>query len=427
MKPRIVIFLFGFFSHSVFGQDISQWFNEKKVTQIESTLASDSMEGRKAGTRGIEKATEFISSQFKSAGLQTWDKSNSYQQKFAFITIDRQTKEGSMDGLPIKPQNLVVFSAKENLEINDQSGYKSIQFKKGDNFRANAIKWTQSDENLIVWVDSSFAPLLASLEAYSRNQLQKDRNILFVLSNRIPDHFNFRIQQQITVKPLANVIGILPGKTKKNEYVIFSAHYDHLGIGTPNALHDSIFNGANDDASGTTAVIMLANYFAKRNDNARTLIFVAFTAEEMGGYGSAYFSTHFNPDSVIAMFNIEMIGTESKWGSHSAYVTGYDKSDMPKILEKNLQGTEFKFYPDPYAAENLFYRSDNATLAKLGVPAHTISTSKMDDEKFYQTVGDEVQTLNMTNMTEIIRAIALSARSIVSGEDTPTRIEKIGQ
>jgi hypothetical protein len=117
-----------------------------------------------------------------------------------------------------------------------------------------------------------------------------------------------------------------------------------------------------------------------------------------------------------------MIGTESKWGQNSAYITGYEKSDMGQILQKNLAHSRFRFYPDPYPEQMLFLRSDNATLAKLGVPAHTISTSKMDNEKFYHTRGDEIGTLDISNMTEIIRAISLSAQSIISGQDTPTRV-----
>jgi Zn-dependent M28 family amino/carboxypeptidase len=222
---------------------------------------------------------------------------------------------------------------------------------------------------------------------------------------------------------LKNVVGILPGKSKKDEYVIFSGHYDHLGVGKPNEAGDSIYNGANDDAAGTTAVIVLANYFAQQKNNERTIIFAAFTGEESGGYGSTYFSQQFNPDQVMAMFNIEMIGTESKWGLNSAFITGYEKSDMGKILEKNLEGTSFKFYPDPYPTQQLFYRSDNATLARLGVPAHTISTSKMDSEKYYHTQEDEIETLDMNNMAAIIKAIAISSTSIIAGKNTPSRVE----
>ena len=124
-----------------------------------------------------------------------------------------------------------------------------------------------------------------------------------------------------------------------------------------------------------------------------------------------------------AMFNIEMIGTESKWGRNSAYITGYEKTDMGKILQSNLAGTGFTFYPDPYTTQNLFYRSDNATLARLGVPAHTISTSKMDSEPNYHKVSDEIGTLDMENMAMIIKAIALSSRGIVSGKETPSRVD----
>jgi Zn-dependent M28 family amino/carboxypeptidase len=194
--------------------------------------------------------------------------------------------------------------------------------------------------------------------------------------------------------------------------VIFSGHYDHLGVGKP-INGDSIYNGANDDAAGTTAVIMLAKYFAKMHYNERTIIFVAFTGEESGGYGSRYFSQQFDPAKVMAMFNIEMIGTDSKWGSKSAYITGYEKTDMGKILQKNLEGSGFTFYPDPYITQQLFYRSDNATLARLGVPAHTISTSKMDSEPNYHKVSDEIGTLDMNNMAEIIKAIAVSSTSII--------------
>jgi Zn-dependent M28 family amino/carboxypeptidase len=243
-----------------------------------------------------------------------------------------------------------------------------------------------------------------------------------------PSSFNLHVKNEQTLQGLKNVVGVIPGKSKKDEYVVFSGHYDHLGIGKPDKNQDSIFNGANDDAAGTTAVMMLAKYFSEAKDNERTLVFVAFTAEEIGGFGSRYFSKQMNPDKVMAMFNIEMIGTESKWGTNSAYITGYEKSDMGKILQANLQGSKFHFEPDPYPKQNLFYRSDNATLAALGVPAHTISTSKMEEapnnEPNYHKQSDEIGTLDMNNMAEIIKAIAISSKTIVSGKDTPTRVEK---
>lgn len=234
------------------------------------------------------------------------------------------------------------------------------------------------------------------------------------------------VVQKLKNSPLFNVVGVLPGKSKPDEYVIFSGHYDHLGI-TKAMDGDSIANGADDDASGTTAVITLARYFKKLNNNERTLIFVAFTAEEIGGFGSQYFSKMVNPDKTVAMFNIEMIGKASKFGENSAFITGYERSDFGTILQKNLEGTAFKFYPDPYKKENLFFRSDNATLARLGVPAHTISTDQIDIDKLYHTVKDEFSSLDVKNITSTIKAIALSSRGIVAGTETPTRVTNMAR
>jgi Zn-dependent M28 family amino/carboxypeptidase len=122
------------------------------------------------------------------------------------------------------------------------------------------------------------------------------------------------------------------------------------------------------------------------------------------------------------MFNMEMIGKPSKFGPNTAWVTGYEKTDFGKILQQNLQGTQFTFHPDPYPEQNLFYRSDNATLARLGVPAHSISSDQIDIDKLYHSVDDEYESIDIANMTQIIKAIAESARSIISGKDTPTRV-----
>src|SRR3569833_2254487 len=105
--------------------------------------------------------------------------------------------------------------------------------------------------------------------------------IVFVAANAVPQHYTITAKLSFEKMPLSNLVGIIPGKNKPNEYVIFSAHYDHLGIGKA-VKGDSIFNGANDDAAGTTAVIMLAKYFKALNNNERTLVFATFTAEEIG-------------------------------------------------------------------------------------------------------------------------------------------------
>ena len=396
--------------------------NQKEVQRIEATLSDNSMEGRRTGTPGIARAADFIAGEFKKTGLSEMPGVNGYKQSFAMLKTTQGKVTGEINGQPIDTKNVVVFTAQKQLDINSQSGYKIVTIKRGENLIREAQKFIGGKENLVIVADTSFTKAFAILPRLKRAVFKTETNVVFILSMQPVLSFKLTAMQEVEEMQLANVVGVLPGKSKKNEYVVFSGHYDHLGIGKV-VDGDSIYNGANDDASGTTAVMMLAKYYKTLGNNERTLIFAAFTAEEIGGFGSQYFSKQLNPAEIVAMFNIEMIGTESKWNKASAYITGYEKTNMGSILEKNLEGSKFKFYPDPYTDQQLFYRSDNATLARLGVPAHTISTSKMDVEPNYHKVSDEIGTLDMENMTEIIKAIAKSATSIVNGKDAPGRVK----
>lgn len=392
-----------------------------EVRRIEQVLAADDLQGRFTGTPGIDKAAQFISDEFKKAGLKPGS-GDSYLQSFVTLRPKFKSIKGEMDDVELDPKNIVVITTKADFKANEKDGYQIAYIKAGENFRAKVPGYLGAKKNTLVFVDTSFTKIFPRLAGLKQQLLPMDHSVVFVLGNYQPKEFTIKAEHTIKETKMANVVGILPGKSRPNEYVIFSAHHDHIGIGKPQN-GDSIYNGANDDAAGTTAVILLANYFKKLGNNERTIVFATFTAEEIGGFGSQYFSRQFNPDQVVAMFNIEMIGTESKWGKNSAFITGFEKTNMGSILQKNLEGSAFTFYADPYPEQNLFYRSDNATLARLGVPAHTISTAKMDKEPYYHSADDEVETLDMENMTEIIKAIAHSSRSIVSGKDTPTRVK----
>lgn len=403
--------------------NIDKVINAAEAERIERVLSADEMQGRKTFSPGIDKAAAFIADEFKKAGLQTMSGLNGYMQNFVMVRPNFVSAKGTLDGAEIDGRNIIVFTTKPSVSVNEKSGYRVVRIGATDTLMNRARPFIRGSENVVVFVDTAHARNFKNLTRFKSETFPLERNVVFVLTEKSPTVFNLSAEHNIVESKLANVVGVLPGKSKKDEYVVFSAHYDHLGIGKPNAEKDSIFNGANDDASGTTAVIMLANYFKQLGNNERTIVFATFTAEEVGGFGSQYFSKQFDAAKVMAMFNIEMIGTDSKWGTNSAYITGYERTDMGKILEKNLEGSQFKFYADPYPQQQLFFRSDNATLARLGVPAHTISTSKMDSEKFYHTQDDEIETLDMKNMAEIIKAIAISSRSIVAGKDSPSRVD----
>jgi hypothetical protein len=430
MKKLVLTCTAGFLSLLSFSQNIDKIINAEEVERIEKILSADDMQGRKTFTPGIDKAADFIAAEFAKSKLSFFNKGNSYFQEITMTKAKVLDISGTLDAEPLNANNVAANTTMAELHITSLKDYEIVVVKKEDDYSKTVFPQMDKEKNLLVLVDTSHAARFARMKRFTGNaKFASTVSQVFILTTNLnPSSINLHIKNELTEQKLKNVVGVIPGKSKKDEYVVFGGHYDHLGIGKPNNAGDSIYNGANDDAAGTTAVIMLAKYFSKLKNNERTLIFVAFTAEEIGGYGSRYFSKQLNPDKVMAMFNIEMIGTDSKWGTNSAYITGYEKSDMGKILQANLAGSKFHFEPDPYPKQNLFFRSDNATLAALGVPAHTISTSKMEqppnDEPNYHKQSDEIGTLDMNNMAEIIKAIAISSKTIVSGKDTPTRVEK---
>lgn len=437
MKKSLLLFLAaGSMAVTGYAQDIK----EKEVARIINTLAADDMGGRLPGTPGIEKAAQFISGEFTKAGLQPLTGGKNFLQEFGKYRLHPTSVSFSVSGVE-KDWPVIPVGAGRSFDWIKDDSYAVVHVTDPGSLMKILRNTEGVTQNTLVWLDPSMAGYLGDLTAHFSEHSYDTREQLEAAADKAPAgkqiilafekepvadtaSWSIHIRRDIDTQHFANVAGMIKGSGKPDEYVVFSGHYDHLGI-LPAVAGDSIANGADDDASGTTAVIMLSKYF-KKHPPVRSLIFVAFTAEETGGHGSRYFSEKQDPDKVVAMFNIEMIGKESKFGENSAFITGFERSDFGPILQRNLKGSSFSFYPDPYPEQNLFYRSDNATLAKQGVPAHTISTTQIDKDKFYHTVDDELSTLNIKNITDIIQAIAISAGTIVNGTDTPTRIEKTG-
>jgi hypothetical protein len=411
-----------------FGQDVNKLIQPQDVERIIKTLSADDMQGRGTFTPGIDKAATFIEGAFKSAGLQPLAGNTGFRQNFSMTRTLMVKTQVTIDGKEIPAENICA-AANASFNWSNNADVQIVKVGAEQNFQNEFRQYMNSEKKTLLLVDPHFEGFFKRLRNYlnqgtttfasAENKPQQVVMVLGAFDN--VKAFAVSYQAKTETLPLFNVAGMIKGKIKPEEYVVFSGHYDHLGI-IKAMQGDSIANGADDDASGTTAVITLAKYYHKLNNNARTLVFVAFTAEEIGGYGSQYFSKQLSADKTVAMFNIEMIGKKSKFGTNSAFITGYERSDFGPILQRNLQGTQFTFHPDPYPDQNLFYRSDNATLARLGVPAHTISTDEIDIDKLYHTVKDEFSSLDVANITATIRAIALSSRTIVSGKDTPTRI-----
>ncbi|MFD1870959.1 M20/M25/M40 family metallo-hydrolase [Hymenobacter bucti] len=401
------------------------------VRRVLTTLAADDMQGRATGQPGQLKAAEFLATEFQRIGLQPLPGATGFLQEFPAYQSAVTSLAVTLNGAPVPAGRAFAFTTQPQLSWTERDSVK-VLLGPAEKMQAHYREILRPSQHTLVVLDPAQAAAFQALVSqFGQPRLRGEAagspyaSVVVLAEAPMPKVNTFRVAASAATKTvtLRNVVGYLPGRDPQRaaEKVIFSGHYDHLGI-IKAVAGDSIANGADDDASGTTAVVALAEYFKKRKNNARPLIFVAFTAEEIGGFGARYFSKQLDPKEIVAMFNIEMIGKEAKFGPKTAFITGYDKSDFGPLLQANLKGTKFKFEPDPYPEQNLFYRSDNATLAQLGVPAHTISTDQIPTDKLYHSVDDEVSSLDVKNMTNVISAIARSATGIVSGQQTPTRV-----
>ncbi len=264
-------FLFCFFFS--IAQTAVPLISESEVSRIEKKLASDEMQGRKVFTPGIGKAAAFISGEFKKAGLQPMPGAHDFDQTFSLVDPVATEISAVLDGIPLDKQHIVALTPDSSLTITEADHYKKIWVKTNAEFSDAFYKYFESDQQVLILVDTSMAKRFARLVNRHMPQFAGSGNRIFILTAVEPQQFRIRITQTIKTSRLTNLIGIIPGKSRPEEYVIFSAHYDHLGIGVPDSKGDSIYNGANDDASGVTALITLASYFARLKNNERTLVF----------------------------------------------------------------------------------------------------------------------------------------------------------
>ena len=405
----------------------------KQVTADVSFLADDKLSGRASFSPGIDQAADYIANRFKQIGLSPIEGQKDFKQSFNLYRVQLDNIDVMLDKSRVAPENILLLTSYQQLNWNENSQLKTLSINKDDNFRESMSSINQQTDDLIVMVDSSHKKVFNRYRNYfskglNRFKINQGPSAVFILSEQKNiTNFSVVARSSIEKKRLTNVVGKLPGKKQAEDSILFSAHYDHLGTvnhsDNNEKQQDTIYNGADDDASGTTAVINLAEYFARKNNNQRSLIFVAFTAEEIGGFGSRYFSEKINPDNIIAMLNIEMIGKPSKFGSGEFWMTGYKRSNLASILNKNLKFFNKEVFEDPYPEQQLFYRSDNATLAREGVPAHSLSSSEIDKDTHYHQVSDDIHSLDLNSMTQVIQSIAESVGSLVDGTDTPSRIE----
>ena len=201
-----------------------------------------------------------------------------------------------------------------------------------------------------------------------------------------------------------NLVGYIEGRDPKlkKEFVILGAHYDHIGT-AQEVNGDTIANGANDDASGTVAVLNWADYFSK-HPTKRSVLFTLYSAEEKGLKGSQHLAEKLKTMNldVYTMLNIEMIGVPRASNKALAYITGYKRSNMAEKLNSYAQDTILGFFPGARKL-NLFMRSDNYSFYRaFQIPAQAISTFDFTNFDYYHHVDDEADKMDFSHMTNFI-------------------------
>src|SRR5258705_6085270 len=275
MKKFFVTGLLISTTHFLLAQkSIDAVINSKEVERIERPLASEEMRGRTVYSPEIDKAADFIAAEFKAAGLKTWNNSNSYRQEFSVVTTKLSNSSYVFDNSTVEEKNVVVLTTQPGLFINEKSGFEKVKIEPGKSLSSEARKLLKGKKNYLAIVDTSYSRSFSQLSRLKRQLFKSDYSVVFVLTSSDPKGYVVEARHEITEQKLSNVVGIIPAKGlpigragKKNEYVVFSGHYDHLGVTTRPVNTDSIYNGANEDAAGTTAFIMLAKYFAQSKNN----------------------------------------------------------------------------------------------------------------------------------------------------------------
>jgi len=198
-----------------------------------------------------------------------------------------------------------------------------------------------------------------------------------------------------------NLVGRVGSFDNEKPTILIGAHLDHIGINEENQ-EDPIFNGANDNASGSTAVLQIAKFLATKKWNQNILV-ALFADEEKGLRGAAHLAERLKQEGVNLsyMVNFEMLGATLTTGENQVYMTGYNLSNMPQKM--NVYAPEFVQFLPEAKQYNLFKRSDNYSFYKIhNIPAQTLSTFDFKNYDYYHKAGDEAEKLDITNMNQVI-------------------------
>jgi hypothetical protein len=435
-----------------------------------SFLASDALQGRATPSPGLDMAAEYIAAQFRRAGLEPAGDEGYFQNAnyqsvrpnpdgLEFILGDARAEAGTVaiqEAVAADLNHTAAFKVKlaDTVALDaltaDQVRGKVllVEVPEGGGGRGNGgfqaqrrilTQLAKLEPALVVMVRSSAQPANPNVRVPLRDATAPapkapvlnvwDKAIYAAVAAAAPGPMEAVVSAHVAapiVQPvrLRNVAGVLRGTDPqlKDTYIIVTGHYDHLGM-RPNASGDAIYNGANDDASGTASVIAVAGALASLEEKPkRTIVFVTVFGEEVGGLGARWYTGHpiFPLAKTVADINLEQLGrTDDSEGPAVAQfnLTGFDYTDIAATFAKVGATTGVKVIKHETNSDAFFSRSDNATFADAGVPSTTLSVSYVFPD--YHEPGDEWEKLDYNNLAKVDVTVALGILDLANSTQAP--------
>ena len=411
-------------------------------------LASDELGGRGTPSPGLDVAMAYVASRLRGAGAEGLGPDGSY---FLPATIDTvrlpeassSLKVSGLDSLTMSllaaTDQAIDYEGELRRVASDYDGELAgpvlvtvhqdeagslTRWLHGVCFRLRGLGATalvlEADLNSPLWPMASARQQTSWIPSPRSNFALP---VLLVEQGKLPENVEGRLQLPAVMNsqsPVRNVAAIIRGSDEElaKQAILFSAHVDHLGIGAPG--DDPIYNGADDDASGVTAVVMLAEaYGALEPRPKRSVIFVGFWGEEMGLLGSKHFvkNSPWPLDAIVANVNIEMIGRPEAGAENKMWVTGWEKSTLGDIVNQGSRRVGVETFEHPSFSSRLYTASDNYSFVQQGVIAHSFSAGSLHED--YHQASDEFSKMNLPHMTQIIRGLFAGTLPLVQGEQSP--------
>ena len=466
---KIILFLIASFgvNKATFAQkqDIEKRFDSKVASSQFTYLASDALMGRDPIRPEMKLAYGFIAQELQKAGAKPIPGANGFFQDIPFTLSSPPSKGNVQIGTKSFAQgkNLLVLDGRSfsgNFELVDV-GFGSVEEFAGKDLKGKIVvtnvgapnKFSPNQlfsEGRAKAVRAKEAGAVALIERFNvpsvpwqlvsgflnRSQMGLDMgevsNLPYMWVEDLKNELigtnlvkaQVAVEGKITTKiDGKNVMAWIEGTDSKlkNEFILLSAHYDHVGVGTPDAEGDSIFNGARDNAVGSVAVLNAARYFAK-NPPKRSILFALWTAEEKGLLGSAYFAN--NPliplNQIIYNLNIDNAGYND---TSIITVIGLGRTSADFLINEAVAEFGLTAKADPSPEQGLYDRSDNVNFARKGIPApsFTLGFTAFDDEinKYYHKAADEVESFDLNYAQLYWKSYILSAQKIANWTQKP--------